>query len=267
VFIPSDLLPFDRQKSHRGPEIQDNITLRRDANHVCELTIIPDRKRVFPPWNRSGLFPKGVHSHGTICNTLSINRIRELPDSWTEHAIPPGGRDRSAPHCCSDTLPENYNPVRAVHHALGLSAAGMTSETRCSDMDIRYGPTFLYFFNIFICSRWSSLTKKNSFLLSNYIAYWVAFGPHGARTPLTGPNHGLKVFAGTAAVVAAAGGLFLWIRAKGTLFRSAMINWRPGSFSCRLLKQRRLSTEPWHSMSPGTWRSDRFVFQGSASLH
>ncbi|KAF9216353.1 Cytochrome c oxidase subunit 5A [Podila verticillata] len=46
-------------------------------------------------------------------------------------------------------------------------------------------------------------------------AYWVAFGPHGARTPLTGPNHTLKVLAGTAGVVAAAGGLFLWIRSKG----------------------------------------------------
>ncbi|KAF9107215.1 Cytochrome c oxidase subunit 5A [Mortierella sp. AM989] len=46
-------------------------------------------------------------------------------------------------------------------------------------------------------------------------AYWVAFGPHGARTPLHGPNHGIKVFAGTAAVVASAGALFLWIRSKG----------------------------------------------------
>ncbi|KAG0248811.1 Cytochrome c oxidase subunit 5A [Mortierella polycephala] len=46
-------------------------------------------------------------------------------------------------------------------------------------------------------------------------AYWVAFGPHGARTPLTGPNHGLKVFFGTTAVVGASGGLFLWIRSKG----------------------------------------------------
>lgn len=55
------------------------------------------------------------------------------------------------------------------------------------------------------------------------LAYWVAFGPHGARTPLTGPNHTLKVLAGTSAIVAAAGGLFLWIRSKGM---------RP---SCRLL--------------------------------
>ncbi|KAG0361884.1 cytochrome c oxidase subunit IV family [Gamsiella multidivaricata] len=44
-------------------------------------------------------------------------------------------------------------------------------------------------------------------------AYWVAFGPHGARTPLTGPNHGAKVFVGTTAVVGAAGALFLWMRA------------------------------------------------------
>ncbi|KAF9906941.1 Cytochrome c oxidase subunit 5A [Lobosporangium transversale] len=47
-------------------------------------------------------------------------------------------------------------------------------------------------------------------------AYWVAFGPHGARTPLTGPNHGLKVAAGTAGVLAAATALFLWIRSKGS---------------------------------------------------
>ncbi|KAI1319772.1 Cytochrome c oxidase subunit 5A [Mortierella claussenii] len=46
-------------------------------------------------------------------------------------------------------------------------------------------------------------------------AYWVAFGPHGARTPLTGPNHGLKVFVGTVGVVSASCGLFLWIRSMG----------------------------------------------------
>lgn len=55
----------------------------------------------------------------------------------------------------------------------------------------------------------SSTNKKT-------IAYWVAFGPHGARTPLTGPGHALKVAAGTTAVVGAAGALFLWIRSKGT---------------------------------------------------
>ncbi|CAO3567400.1 unnamed protein product [Mortierella alpina] len=61
-------------------------------------------------------------------------------------------------------------------------------------------------------------------------AYWVAFGPHGARTPLTGPNHTLKVLAGTSAVVAAAGGLFLWIRSKGGEVPSTMTKeWQEAS--------------------------------------
>ncbi|KAK3814137.1 MAG: cytochrome c oxidase subunit IV [Benniella sp.] len=47
-------------------------------------------------------------------------------------------------------------------------------------------------------------------------AYWVAFGPHGARTPLTGPNHTLKVAAGTLSVVGVSTALFFWIRANGS---------------------------------------------------
>ncbi|KAG0327906.1 Cytochrome c oxidase subunit 5A [Dissophora globulifera] len=58
--------------------------------------------------------------------------------------------------------------------------------------------------------EWTKMTLEQK-----KAAYWVAFGPHGARTPLTGPNHGIKVLAGTTAVVGAAGGLFLWIRSKG----------------------------------------------------
>ncbi|KAG0287340.1 Cytochrome c oxidase subunit 5A, partial [Linnemannia gamsii] len=45
--------------------------------------------------------------------------------------------------------------------------------------------------------------------------YWVAFGPHGARTPLTGPGHSVKVIFGTVATVGASGALFLWMRSKG----------------------------------------------------
>ncbi|KAF9929008.1 Cytochrome c oxidase subunit 5A [Linnemannia zychae] len=45
-------------------------------------------------------------------------------------------------------------------------------------------------------------------------AYWVAFGPHGARTPLLGPGHAVKVIAGTAGVLAASAGLYLFIRSK-----------------------------------------------------
>ncbi|KAF9341319.1 cytochrome c oxidase subunit IV [Linnemannia elongata] len=58
--------------------------------------------------------------------------------------------------------------------------------------------------------EWTKMTTEQK-----KAAYWVAFGPHGARTPLTGPGHALKVAAGTTAVVGAAGALFLWIRSKG----------------------------------------------------
>ncbi|KAK8845301.1 hypothetical protein IAR55_006014 [Kwoniella newhampshirensis] len=39
-------------------------------------------------------------------------------------------------------------------------------------------------------------------------AYFVAFGPHGPRAPVSEPGHGLKVFGGVAAAVAAAFGFF-----------------------------------------------------------
>ncbi|KAK3835852.1 MAG: cytochrome c oxidase subunit IV [Linnemannia elongata] len=57
---------------------------------------------------------------------------------------------------------------------------------------------------------WSKMTVDQK-----KAAYWVAFGPHGARTPLTGPGHAVKVVAGASAVVGVSGALFLWIRAKG----------------------------------------------------
>ncbi|KAF9925691.1 Cytochrome c oxidase subunit 5A [Linnemannia zychae] len=82
-------------------------------------------------------------------------------------------------------------------------------------------------------SRWASLSAQEQTSVAKHLeqiqagewtkmtaeqkkaAYWVAFGPHGARTPLTGPGHALKVVAGTTAVVGAGGLLFLWIRSKG----------------------------------------------------
>lgn len=66
------------------------------------------------------------------------------------------------------------------------------------------------------CMLLTTLLSDHSSTNKITIAYWVAFGPHGARTPLTGPGHALKVAAGTTAVVGAAGALFLWIRSKGT---------------------------------------------------
>ncbi|KAF9150399.1 Cytochrome c oxidase subunit 5A [Linnemannia schmuckeri] len=57
---------------------------------------------------------------------------------------------------------------------------------------------------------WSKMTVDQK-----KAAYWVAFGPHGARTPLTGPGHAVKVVAGASAVLGVSGALFLWIRSKG----------------------------------------------------
>ncbi|KAI9314520.1 cytochrome c oxidase subunit IV [Dichotomocladium elegans] len=46
-------------------------------------------------------------------------------------------------------------------------------------------------------------------------AYYIAFGPHGPRAPLTKPGHTGKVVGGVAAVLAASGALFYAIRLGG----------------------------------------------------
>ncbi len=46
-------------------------------------------------------------------------------------------------------------------------------------------------------------------------AYYVAYGPHGPRTPLMTPGNGMRVFLGTGAAVAAAIGAFLYVRTRG----------------------------------------------------
>ncbi|KAK1926533.1 cytochrome c oxidase subunit V [Papiliotrema laurentii] len=43
-------------------------------------------------------------------------------------------------------------------------------------------------------------------------AYWVAFGPHGPRAPIHGPNHGFQVFAITAGVIGASVATFMFFR-------------------------------------------------------
>ncbi|KAL4256051.1 Cytochrome c oxidase subunit IV superfamily protein [Pleurotus pulmonarius] len=43
-------------------------------------------------------------------------------------------------------------------------------------------------------------------------AYYVAFGPHGPRTPINPPGTILKIFLGTMGLVGAAGALFLALR-------------------------------------------------------
>ncbi|ORX60290.1 cytochrome c oxidase subunit IV [Hesseltinella vesiculosa] len=57
---------------------------------------------------------------------------------------------------------------------------------------------------------WKTLTadeKKASF--------YIAFGPHGPREPVTGPGHTQKVVAGVAGVLVASAALFALIRSGG----------------------------------------------------
>ncbi|KAI9493963.1 cytochrome c oxidase subunit IV [Zychaea mexicana] len=46
-------------------------------------------------------------------------------------------------------------------------------------------------------------------------AYYVAFGPHGPREPITKPGHNGKVVGGVVALLAASGALFYVIRSNG----------------------------------------------------
>ncbi|CAO3685302.1 unnamed protein product [Rhizopus stolonifer] len=46
-------------------------------------------------------------------------------------------------------------------------------------------------------------------------AYYIAFGPHGPREPITKPGHGAKVLGGIVGVLAASGALFYAIRLNG----------------------------------------------------
>ncbi|KAL0089781.1 cytochrome c oxidase subunit 4 COX4 [Phycomyces blakesleeanus] len=46
-------------------------------------------------------------------------------------------------------------------------------------------------------------------------AFYIAFGAHGPREPLTTPNHGLKVLGGVIGVLVASGALFYAMRLGG----------------------------------------------------
>lgn len=48
-----------------------------------------------------------------------------------------------------------------------------------------------------------------------WTAYYVAFGPHGPRKPVTPPGGNLKIAIGTLGLLAAAGAIFAAIRASG----------------------------------------------------
>ncbi|KAG2175649.1 hypothetical protein INT43_001296 [Umbelopsis isabellina] len=79
-------------------------------------------------------------------------------------------------------------------------------------------------------SRWKSLSQTEQNTIAKQLeeaqkgdwkqlsleekkaAYYIAFGPHGPREPLTQPGHGMKVLIGTLGVVAASTALFYVIR-------------------------------------------------------
>ncbi|KIP08854.1 hypothetical protein PHLGIDRAFT_87511 [Phlebiopsis gigantea 11061_1 CR5-6] len=46
-------------------------------------------------------------------------------------------------------------------------------------------------------------------------AYYVAFGPHGPRKPVTPPGGNLKIALATVGLIGAAGGIFLAVRSQG----------------------------------------------------
>ncbi|KAL1933218.1 hypothetical protein VTP01DRAFT_7308 [Rhizomucor pusillus] len=57
---------------------------------------------------------------------------------------------------------------------------------------------------------WKALSQDNK-----KAAYYIAFGPHGPREPLTHPGHAARVAGGVGGVLAASGLLFYVIRVNG----------------------------------------------------
>ena len=53
------------------------------------------------------------------------------------------------------------------------------------------------------------------YCISCSVAYYVAFGPHGPRKPVTPPGGNLKAAIATVGLIAAAGGIFALIRSRG----------------------------------------------------
>ncbi len=64
------------------------------------------------------------------------------------------------------------------------------------------------------CTR--SLTSVSRVSLSNLTAYYVAFGPHGPRTPVSPPGQAFKVTIGLSLMIGVAGLMYFGVRAMGT---------------------------------------------------
>jgi hypothetical protein len=54
-------------------------------------------------------------------------------------------------------------------------------------------------------------------LICFVLAYYVAFGPHGPRSPVNPPGTTVKILTGVSALIGAAGLVYVGFRAIGTL--------------------------------------------------
>ena len=54
-------------------------------------------------------------------------------------------------------------------------------------------------------------------VLASFPAYYVAFGPHGPRSPVNPPGTTVKILTGVSALIGAAGLLYVGFRSIGTL--------------------------------------------------
>jgi len=68
-----------------------------------------------------------------------------------------------------------------------------------------------------VCDYSLLTTVVGTHALCTGIAYYVAFGPHGPRSPLSKPGDNFKIFLSTVGLVGLGGLLFLWTRSIGEL--------------------------------------------------
>ncbi|KAI9313620.1 cytochrome c oxidase subunit V [Dichotomocladium elegans] len=96
-------------------------------------------------------------------------------------------------------------------------------------------------------SRWASMSPSERSAITKHVeeaqlgdwkaltadqrkaAYYVAFGAHGPRAPVTKPGHGLKVVAGVAGVLGVSVGLMQLTRAGGKTPKTMSPEWREKS--------------------------------------
>ena len=74
---------------------------------------------------------------------------------------------------------------------------------------------FSFFLSFFLSSWCLGTYDARPACTDGTIAYYVAFGPYGPRTPVSPPGQGLKVFLYTMGLVGVAGLIALGVRSRG----------------------------------------------------